>query len=308
MSTKTNNAISFLHKLLLISNYFCPSSIIYNDHKDTYERNSKYNRLKTFIFIFTCFVNAYCMNIAYNFRYSQKVFIVHLGALMYTWISITLYFIITVSNKKHENIMVEITNKLYRLQYEIENFKYNPTLEEVVTLGLIHLNILYQVIASYFYASYGSKEKFLENIGVNMIMFLTHTFMTIMHFLIEGRYCLMLSLVCNYLRHINDSFIKNSDKGFKKILKQHNKIKSLTNNINRCFSTIILFSIAIYFVVLVIRVISLIYYGISWRSDIFHYINIVGGALVCVKIFWLVQVSNQCMDQVNYLLFKCDKK
>jgi hypothetical protein len=122
MVLQSGKVTFFLNKVIIFLNYMGVSSLKFNAVTNQFEKSSKW--ITTIKLGWSFFVNILYfafMNHAFNSEIS-KMFIFNIGGFIYLCMSVALLWIVTILNKKHENLTLSMLNNLNTFQLAMEDF------------------------------------------------------------------------------------------------------------------------------------------------------------------------------------------
>jgi hypothetical protein len=282
MVLQSGNVTFFLNKVIIFLNYIGVSSLKFNAVTNQFEKSSKW--ITTFKLVWSFFVNILyfaLINHAFNFEIS-KVFVFNIGGLIYLYMSVALLGIVTILNKKHENLTLSMLNDLHTFQLAMEDFKFRLPVKDAVTLSTMFAEVFYRLLAIFVHSFY----QFTRNTNTTLLYFeVTLAFIIVyvglVKVLYEGILLLSYLVVAQCCDHFNKRFHENDELA----LTKYQCLLQITKKLNKRFSMPFLLYIGYYFVSTLMWVIT-VYCSIHDNKGILlNNVEIVGLIFTFWKLF-----------------------
>jgi hypothetical protein len=294
MAIQVTGATFLLNKLILVSNYVGFFPLKFNPLTNQFEKLSRpVDMIKFVCSLILNIVHPVCADYFFHFRPS-RIFILKVTGVLYIYSMMLLTLSVTIFSKKYESVTIATLNKLYKIHIQ-KDFKCKKSMKAVAILSFLMADAGFKFVASFlrmFTISKANAKIQLSVVGGKLIL----DYGNFLRMLFEGRLLLTYLAIAQFC----DCFKKSFNKIGVEALDKHKELLEVAKNTNEMFSPIFLMCIAFYFVLSLVRVITL-YCGLHDHQQNFQIIlQLFGMIFSATKLILIVLIPNYSMVKVKY--------
>jgi hypothetical protein len=279
-----------LKKVIAVSNYVGTLCIRFNNNKNQFELCANWSFAK-FNFCLTVLIINFIVSFYYYIhRFSNKVFIINVGAFVFLLMNLLSVTVIITHNKKYEKLTLIALNRLIKFQ-ENSYFQNQNSLLDYVLICVFFVDCLYSLSTclNFTIARKTENEIFVPYVGP-FVLCLFYIHFHLVKIITEARYVVTFLLISKCYTHLNVS-LNNHFRTKIKLTKNHQELYELSRTAHRTFSVIILFTIGSYFVSIVVRL-FIFYYACTQDIRLLNEYEIVGLFIFVIKLVCIIVVSD----------------
>jgi hypothetical protein len=295
MAVQVNGVIYSLHKLTILSIYIGIISLRFNSSTNQFEKccSKCISTIKFVCSLIPSMLYFVYANHFVNVRPSQ-LFILIIGELVYLHMIVFLMFGIVIANKRHEDVTMVLLNKLHKFQI---NFKRRKPLREIVVLSVLFGEAVFRFAAILLYSFHHYDviwEKDTVFMVLEVISVLVSSYSVIVRILSEARLYLTYIVIAQHCDFLSRALDKDVDK----TVRDYQILLEVAKDANSVFSGMFLMYIAVAFVAVLMRAMSIYCSIIDKEEKIMNNVEVVSLVFIIFKLASIIVIPSGAIIKV----------
>jgi hypothetical protein len=295
MAVQVNGVIYSLHKLTILSIYIGIISLRFNSSTNQFEKccSKCISTIKFVCSLIPSTLYFVYANHFVNVRPSQ-LFILIIGELVYLHMIVFLMFGIVIANKRHEDVTMVLLNKLHKFQI---NFKRRKPLREIVVLSVLFGEAVFRFAAILLYSFHHYdviREKDTVFRVLEVISVLVSSYSVIVRILSEARLYLTYIVIAQHCDFLSRALHKDVDK----TVRDYQILLEVAKDANSVFSGMFLMYIAVAFVAVLMRAMSIYCSIIDKEEKIMNNVEVISLVFIIFKLASIIVIPSGAIIKV----------
>lgn len=283
-----------LQKITQLSNLTGIYSIEYLENEGKFKKVQTSAYLKKIWLILLVILHIYG-DVDFNKEFRDPPFIIKI--LIYLYLSLQLLVVLTIiiTGLKYESETIEILNKLLKISE-----KNRSGFKEFISYVLI-LFAIYTERLLYWFIRLFSQRDFSFTDYYKILRFVQTGFTFFLEAVTLAKFLLFYLIVAKSFNDLNQKInhlFLNNTKNCMAFIEDFKFLNQLAKDINKIFSCNLLILIGFYFYFIVIRIIQIYGTLILEETHEYHTRRIVEVFCVILKVWFVISVSQKCVNQV----------